>query len=82
MSDNHFLKQLPNEVTVYGELKQKFPEVREVSLSGLRLLRVHLLRLFDPSVSGATEKCDSGIAGKREASQDDGGCRRRHRYLR
>ena len=30
MSDNHFLKQLPNEVTVYGELKQKFPEVREV----------------------------------------------------
>ncbi|MFQ5912164.1 MAG: UbiD family decarboxylase [Nitrospinota bacterium] len=30
MTENHFLKQIPNEVTVYGELKAKFPEVKAV----------------------------------------------------
>lgn len=30
MTENHFLKQLPNEVTVYRELKAKFPEVKAV----------------------------------------------------
>jgi 4-hydroxy-3-polyprenylbenzoate decarboxylase/2,5-furandicarboxylate decarboxylase 1 len=31
MTENHFLKQLPNEATVYRELKAKFPEVKAVS---------------------------------------------------
>ncbi|MFQ5914059.1 MAG: UbiD family decarboxylase [Nitrospinota bacterium] len=30
MTENHFLKQLPNEVTVYRELTNKFPEVKAV----------------------------------------------------
>ena len=31
MTENHFLKQLPNEISLYRELKAKFPEVKAVS---------------------------------------------------
>ncbi len=31
MTENHFLKQLPNEVTLYRELSAKFPEVKTVT---------------------------------------------------
>lgn len=52
MTENHFLKQIPGEVTLYRELKSKFPEVRDVVFPASGCSEYHCYISMTPRYKG------------------------------
>lgn len=52
MTENHFLKQIPGEVTLYRELKSKFPEVNDVSFPASGCSEYHCYISMTPRYKG------------------------------
>jgi 4-hydroxy-3-polyprenylbenzoate decarboxylase/2,5-furandicarboxylate decarboxylase 1 len=52
MTENHFLKQLPNEATVYRDLKSKFPEVKAVHFPASGCSEYHCYISMTPRYKG------------------------------
>ncbi|MEE8109982.1 MAG: UbiD family decarboxylase [bacterium] len=52
MTENHFLKQIPNEVTVFRELKSKFPEVKAVHFPASGCSEYHCYVSMTPRYKG------------------------------